>query len=143
MSDYVTFRLDGRDYATRIDAVREVVRLAELVALPGMVAPLAGVLDLRGASLPVVDIRTDRLGSRGDVLVLTTDTADYGFACDAVTAVVDRAALPVESSRVSDSGAMPQYVERVLRGADGPVFLVDLAKMAGDSASLALSSTAP
>ena len=43
MSDYVTFRLDGRDYATRIGAVREVVRMAELVALPGMIAPLAGV----------------------------------------------------------------------------------------------------
>src|SRR5687767_8242948 len=107
MSDYVTFRLDGRDYATRIGAVREVVRMAELVALPGMTAPLAGVLDLRGSSLPVVDIRTERVGQRGDVLVLTTDRAEYGFACDAVTAVVDADALPAEASRVTDSGAMP------------------------------------
>lgn len=138
MSDYVTFRLDGRDYATRIDAVREVVRMAELVDLPGMTAPMAGVLDLRGASLPVIDIRQECRGQRGDVLVLTTDRADYGFACDAVTAVVDRSELPAEQSRVSESGAMPDYVENVLRGSAGPVFLVDLAKMAGDSATAAV-----
>lgn len=140
MSDYVTFRLDGRDYATRIGAVREVVRMAELVALPGMTAPLAGVLDLRGASLPVVDIRQERAGERGDVLVLTTDRAEYGFACDAVTAVVDSSELPAEASRVSESGAMPEYVEQVLRGSEGAVFLVDLARMAGDGATAAITS---
>ena len=139
MSDYVTFQLDGRAYATRIDSVREVVRMAELVALPGMMAPLAGVLDLRGVSLPVVDIRS-ATAERGDVLVLATDEAEYGFACDSVTAVVDRADLPAETSRVARSSALPGYVEHVLRGADGPVFLVDIGRMVGEGAVAALQS---
>jgi purine-binding chemotaxis protein CheW len=138
MSDYVTFRLDGRSYATRLEAVREVVRLAELVSLPGMVAPLSGVLDLRGASLPVVDIRAER--GNGDVLVLAYgDEAAYGFVCDAVDSVVDARTLPPETSRAARA-AMPGYVQRVLRGPDGPVFLVDVNQLAGSGAADALRS---
>jgi chemotaxis signal transduction protein len=129
MSDYVTFRLDGRDFATRIELVREVVRLGALVTLPGMTAPLAGVLDLRGTSLPVVDIRAAGAGP-GDVLVLHDDDATYGFVCDEVCAVVGVEALVPEESRVRE--ALPEYVEAVLRGDAGPVFLVDVRRMAGD-----------
>lgn len=129
MSDYVTFRLDGRDFATRIELVREVVRLDVLVTLPGMTPPLAGVLDLRGVSLPVVDVRAVA-GGPGDVLVLEGDGATYGFVCDAVSAVVGAEALVPEESNVRD--ALPDYVEGVLRGAAGAVFLVDVRRMAGD-----------
>lgn len=126
MSDYVAFRLDGRDLATRIELVREVVRLTELVTLPGMAPPLAGVLDLRGTSLPVVDVRAVP-GGPGDVLVLSEEGREYGFVCDAVAAVVGRDALVEEESTARES--LPDYVEAVLRGAGGPVFLVDVRKM--------------
>lgn len=128
MSDYVAFRLDGRDLATRIELVREVVRLTSLVTLPGMTPPLAGVLDLRGASLPVVDVRAVP-GGPGDVLVLADGEREYGFVCDAVAAVVGRDVLVVEEGTARES--LPPYVEAVLRGSGGPVFLVDVRKMSG------------
>ncbi|MDQ1710966.1 MAG: purine-binding chemotaxis protein CheW [Frankiaceae bacterium] len=127
MSEYVTFRLGDRDFATSIAFVREVVRLTELLTLPGMTPPLAGVLDLRGVSLPVVDIRPAP-GGPGDVLVLHDGERAYGFACDAVSAVVGHDALVAETSSAE---ALPDYVEAVLRGSAGPVFLVDVRRMAG------------
>ncbi|HVE97809.1 MAG TPA: chemotaxis protein CheW [Mycobacteriales bacterium] len=142
MTDYVTFRLDGCDYATRIADVREVVRLAELTRLPGMSAPLAGILDLRGTSLPVLDIRS-REASPGDVLVLNVDGTDYGFACDRVTAVLDTGLLPPEEGGAASGGALPGYVEQVLRGPDGAVFLVDVKAMAGDRALQAARAALP
>jgi purine-binding chemotaxis protein CheW len=129
MSDYVTFSLGGRDFATRIELVREVVRLTELLTLPGMVPPLAGVLDLRGTSLPVVDVRTAP-GTPGDVLVLSDGETTYGFVCDAVSAVVGSESLVPEEGRARD--ALPPYVEQVLRGSAGPVFLVDVRRLSGD-----------
>lgn len=132
MNEYVTFRLDGQAYATRIASVREVVRLAQLAVLPGLTPPIAGVLDLRGVSLPVVDIRAS--GGPGDVLVLSSEDADYGFACDEVLAVVGEDTLVEETSRAAASGTLPPYVETVLRGPDGPVFLVDVDRMAGADA---------
>ena len=123
MSGLVTFRLGERDYATPLSAVCEVVRLERLTDLPGMTPPLAGVLDLRGIALPVLDLR--HAGAvRGDVLVVEGDS--YGVAVDAVQAVVTEGELPPGGSPGAE---LPSYVVAVLRGPDGPVFLVDLARM--------------
>jgi purine-binding chemotaxis protein CheW len=123
----VTFRLGARDYATPLVEVREVVRLQGLADLPAMRPPLAGVLDLRGAALPVLDLRPDRNASRGDVLVVQGDGEPVGVAVDRVRAVVDSGALVPAGG--TDRGVLPDYVVDVLRGPDGPVFLVDLSRM--------------
>jgi len=145
MSDFVTFTLDGCDYATRIDRVREVVRLADLTRLPGMTPPLAGLLDLRGQSLPVLDLRTEPSGV-GDILVLELGGAGVGFACDRVTAVLESALLrPPEGGvdqEASPSGVLPGYVEQVLRGPAGAVFLVDIEAMAREVAPTAARAAA-
>jgi purine-binding chemotaxis protein CheW len=133
----VTFRIGARQYATRLDDVREVVRLQGLADLPGMRPPLAGVVDLRGAALPVLDLRGSGSPDTGDVLVLTgsllaavgggAGEALVGVAVDEVRAVVAARDLPAAGD--GDAGVLPGYVERVLRGPDGVVFLVDLGAM--------------
>ena len=129
----VTFALGSREYATPLQSVREVVRLEGLADLPGMAPPLAGVLDLRGTSLPVLDLRVGATAdTRGDVLVLERGRADgegsVGVAVDRVRAVVAREELP-QAGPGADDGVLPSYVIEVLRGAAGPVFLVDLEQM--------------
>ena len=139
MSGLVTFRLGEQEYATPLADVREVVRLEGLADLPGMTPPLAGVLDLRGTALPVLDLRRAAgPGDRGDVLVLERDAADgtdglvdgstVGVAVDQVRAVVSEADL-APAGTASDEGVLPSYVVEVLRGSAGVVFLVDLARM--------------
>ena len=146
MSGLVTFRLGEREYATPLSDVREVVRLEGLADLPGMTPPLAGVLDLRGTALPVLDLRRGAgPGDRGDVLVLERESTDgseglvdgstVGVAVDEVRAVVTEGELqPAGAS--PDEGVLPSYVVEVLRGSAGVVFLVDLARMV-DSARTA------
>jgi purine-binding chemotaxis protein CheW len=125
-SGLVTFVLGERDYATPLSSIREVVRLEGLADLPGMTPPLAGVLDLRGTALPVLDLRIVA-GVRGDVLVLEGDDGELvGVAVDKVRAVVDE-------DELTDAGQagqeLPSYVVQILRGPSGTVFLVDLPAM--------------
>jgi purine-binding chemotaxis protein CheW len=125
----VTFVLGQREYATPLSSIREVVRLEGLADLPGMTKPLAGVLDLRGTALPVLDLRVGATAeSRGDVLVMEGTSEDnlVGVAVDRVRAVVGADELGAGGS-VGDE--LPTYVVEVLRGAHGPVFLVDLPQM--------------
>jgi purine-binding chemotaxis protein CheW len=134
MIGYVTFMLADRELACRLDDVREVVRLSVLDVLPGMVAPITGLLELRGNPLPVVDLRTgagvgagDGAASRrGDVLVLATGVEAVGVIVDRVTAVRDDDEL-VSHGEDRPSG-LPSYVVEVLRrsGHPAPVLLVDL-----------------
>jgi len=129
MSGLVTFVLGERDYATQLSSVREVVRLEGLADLPGMTPPLAGVLDLRGTALPVLDLRLGTTAdSRGDVLVLESNGPDHlvGVAVDRVQAVVAESDLTASGTATDE---LPSYVVEVLRGARGPVFLVDLPRM--------------
>jgi len=135
----VTFRLGAREYATPLQSVREVVRLEGLADLPGMTAPLVGVLDLRGTALPVLDLRVGAgPASRGDVLVLEQAHADgseglvdgssIGVAVDEVRAVVGPGEL-TSAGASAQEGVLPAYVTEVLRGSGGVVFLVDLVAM--------------
>jgi purine-binding chemotaxis protein CheW len=130
----VTFVLGEREYATPLSSIREVVRLEGLADLPGMTPPLAGVLDLRGTALPVLDLRIGSAtapatgaDARGDVLVLEGDDGQMvGVAVDKVRAVVEQDEL----TEAGDAGQeLPPYVVQILRHAGGPVFLVDLPRM--------------
>ena len=128
-SGLVTFVLGEREYATPLSAIREVVRLGGLADLPGMTAPLAGVLDLRGTALPVLDLRRGVTSeSRGDVLVMEGASEEnlVGVAVDRVRAVVGADELGQGGAAADE---LPSYVLEVLRGAQGPVFLVDLPQM--------------
>lgn len=125
---YVTFRLGDREFATSLDEIREVLRLTGLTVLPGMAAPMAGVIELRGVPVPVMDLRADG-ATGGDVLVLT-DAAGVatGVAVDAVTAVRPPDHLV---STTDPTVGLPGYVVEVLRDTvvGGPVMRVDLRRM--------------
>ena len=127
------FELGGRPFAVPLPAVREIVRMAGVKALPGMAPPMVGVLDLRGYPLPVMDLRDEHASGQGDVLVLdgVNGTEPLGVAVDRVLAVLDEDEL--QASIGTDAGSagtpLPSYVKDVLRDARGPVFLVDVREM--------------
>jgi chemotaxis signal transduction protein len=134
VSSLVTFRLGLREFATSLVSVREVVRLQGLADLPGMTAPTAGVIEVRGVALPVVDLRPDAgPDGPGDVLVMERPSQQQrlvGVAVDQVRAVIDSDEFPLAGAPGGDE-ALPAYVLAVLRGPHGVVFLVDLPTMVG------------
>jgi chemotaxis signal transduction protein len=131
-SGFVTFRIGEREFATALHEVREIVRLEGLAALPGMAPPMAGVIELRGAPLPVMDLRGPdaRAADRGDVVVLAgTETQSTGVAVDSVVAV--RAAGELVPAENATTAGLPDYVVEVLRdvATAAPILRVDLRRM--------------
>jgi purine-binding chemotaxis protein CheW len=53
---HVTFTLMGEEYALQIDHVREIIECDRVTAVPSMPPVVRGVLNLRGAVVPVVDL---------------------------------------------------------------------------------------
>jgi purine-binding chemotaxis protein CheW len=103
------FELAGQQYAVPVKLVHEVASLATLIQLPQAPEALAGILRLRGALLPVVDLRA-RLGlpptapEIGHRIVITAiSTSSIGLVVDAVHGlhtldIVHRSAEPSVSS---------------------------------------------
>ncbi len=103
----VTFDLGGDKYGFRLEEVREILRYQPPVSVPDAPPFVEGVLQIRGAILPVVNLR-GRLG-RGGVLdgerakILVADYGDFriGFVADGI-----REVLQVPMSEVSDPPAI-------------------------------------
>jgi purine-binding chemotaxis protein CheW len=55
-AQYLTFRLGGEEYAVGILQVREILRFEEITRVPAAPPSIRGVLNLRGAVVPVVDL---------------------------------------------------------------------------------------
>lgn len=119
---FVLFELDGRTFATPLDGVREIVRLAGVERLPGMRTPLAGITVVRGTPLPVLDVRAEQ-DATGDVLVVHDEGEQVGVAVDKVIAIAADDELP---ATVDASRALPPYVVGVRRHIRDTVLLVDL-----------------
>ncbi len=91
---FVVFRLKGEEYGVRIDAVQEIVRVpSELTRIPNTPDFIEGVINLRGAVLPVVDQRrrfrmeSVERNDRQRIMVFTLNGVKTGFIVDFVSEV--------------------------------------------------------
>ncbi|MCW2272885.1 chemotaxis protein CheW [Rhodoblastus acidophilus] len=91
---FVVFRLKGEEYGVRIDAVQEIVRVpSELTRIPSTPDFIEGVINLRGAVLPVVDQRrrfrmeSVERNDRQRIMVFTLNGVKTGFIVDFVSEV--------------------------------------------------------
>ncbi|MCL1893115.1 MAG: chemotaxis protein CheW [Holophagaceae bacterium] len=94
-SQYMSFVIDGRTYAIPLSDVAEITPFVELNHMPHMPTDVVGLLDLRGAVLPVISLRT-RMGLpaketyKGDTILLldTQQGARIGILVDQVESVI-------------------------------------------------------
>jgi purine-binding chemotaxis protein CheW len=113
---FVVFRLGRERYGLPVGAVDEIVRTPdELIHVPGAPAHVAGVMNRRGAVLPVVDLHR-RFGlpgapatGRSHVVVLTVGQTRAGLLVDAATGVL---AIPARAI-----GPAPEFASAASSGA--------------------------
>ena len=134
---YVVFHVGATAFSVSVGEVREIVRAARLELLPDAQASYGhgvALVDARGKSVPVVDLRSDR-SRTGDVL-LPMWRHQVGLVVDRVVAVQTPRELVREHDDVP--AALPSYARGVLRPADGgtPVLLItmpDAVELAADA----------
>lgn len=105
-SQYLTFMLGNEAFAIGILAIKEIIEYPELTTVPMMPECIRGVINLRGAVVPVMDLSVRFGRSSQDVTKRTCiviierraegQAEDLGVIVDAVNAVVDIPAADVE-----------------------------------------------
>ncbi|CAE1135850.1 chemotaxis protein CheW [Xanthomonas euroxanthea] len=107
-AQYLTFQLDGEIFAISIVGIREIIQYRAPTPVPSMPACVRGVINLRGAVVPVVDLQA-RLGradsaisKRSCIVILATEQAQgpqvIGVLVDAVNAVIELADQDIEAA---------------------------------------------
>jgi purine-binding chemotaxis protein CheW len=103
---YLTFMLGGEAFAIGILAIKEIIEYGNLTEVPMMPASVRGVINLRGAVVPVMDLQA-RFGrpasavtKRTCIVIVETGAAEdgqvIGVVVDAVNEVLDLPAADIE-----------------------------------------------
>jgi purine-binding chemotaxis protein CheW len=115
----VVFRLDKEEFGVPIESVQEIVRVPdELTHVPRAPAFVEGVINLRGAVLPVLDQRlrlglaTTKRNDKQRIMVFLFDGVRTGFIVDSVTEVlkIPKAAIEIAPQL---SGEQSRLIGRV------------------------------
>ena len=93
-TEYVAFRIGDEEYCIEITLVREIRRWTTATRLPHAPTYLTGVVNLRGAVVPVVDFSA-RLGGpitttteRHTIIIVESDGQTVGLLVDAVSDIL-------------------------------------------------------
>jgi purine-binding chemotaxis protein CheW len=120
--------LGGRPFAVDVAQAREVVVIDAITPVPGAPAPLVGVMNLRGAVLPVVEARpllglpVRGGGGRARALVVADGERRAAVLIERVLGLVAGGELPDDSSERAtplDAGALLAAVRRAWDSAAG------------------------
>jgi purine-binding chemotaxis protein CheW len=128
----VVFRVDGEEYCLTVDAVQEIIRVPEqLVHVPQSLDFVEGLVNLRGAVLPVVDLRARLRLARAErddlqrIVVLIVGGVRTGFVVDSVTEVLKLQVTAIERApELSEEQA--RVISKVANLADGQRMLLIL-----------------
>ena len=110
--DVVTFNADNGLYAVPVSRVQEILDLRPVAAMPNAPAHLLGIIDLRGANIPVVDLRC--LLGRAPA----EDTAQSRILVVQILHEGGRAVIGVKTDRVIEVTALDEPELRPLHEAD-------------------------
>lgn len=127
-AQYLTFMLGGEMFAIGILGVKEILEYGNITNVPMMPAFVRGVINLRGAVVPVVDLsaRFGRHNSdvtqRSCIVIIEADseagTQEVGLMVDAVSAVLE---IPIDEIEPA-----PSFGARIRSD-----FISGMAKVAG------------
>jgi purine-binding chemotaxis protein CheW len=145
-NDLLVFNLGQQHFALPVAQVSTVVRRATLTPLPGAPAELIGLLRLRGALCPVIDIRA-RLGlvvaepHVGECIVLLHTTEfRIGLLVEGIDSVVG--APPIDASGRPALVASGQLIRGVLEVGGRVVATLDAEAAVGQDVRAYLAATA-
>lgn len=138
-NQYLTFSLDGEDFAIEIAKVREVLDYTNVTKVPRAPVFLRGVINLRGSVVPVIDLRVSLKMSAAQKTVdscvvivdVTVDgeTIPMGALADAVQEVVD-----IEESQISPAPTLgtkvnTEFLQGMGKRGDGFLMILDIDKV--------------
>ncbi|WP_374641628.1 chemotaxis protein CheW [Tabrizicola sp.] len=111
--ELVSFRVGGQDFCVDIMAVREIRGWTPATVLPHAPAYILGVINLRGAVVPIVDLAA-RMGlepirpdARHVIVICVVDHQTVGFLVDAVSDI-----LSVRHSLIQPTPAVSSDITR-------------------------------
>lgn len=124
---YLTFMLGGEMFSLSILCIKEIIWYANLTEVPMMPACIRGVINLRGAVVPVLDL-SNRFGKPSTPVVKSTcivivevptavegETQNMGVVVDSVQAVLEIPTSEIEPAPTFGAKIRSEFIEGIAK----------------------------
>jgi purine-binding chemotaxis protein CheW len=124
---YLTFMLGGEMFSIGILSIKEIIWYANLTEVPMMPACIRGVINLRGAVVPVMDL-SNRFGKASTPVVKSTciviievptgangEHQNMGVVVDSVQAVLEIPTSEIEPAPSFGAKIRPDFIEGIAK----------------------------
>lgn len=128
----VTFRIGEEEFGVDILAVQEIIRLMQITPVPRAPVDIAGVINLRGKVIPVVNMRSrfslpaQEPTPQTRIVVMEFEEKIVGFLVDAVSEVLRIPVTTVEDPPPVVAGIGSEYIRGVGKLDERLLILLDL-----------------
>jgi purine-binding chemotaxis protein CheW len=136
---HLAFRLTDEVYAIEILRIREIVEYTLPTPVPMMPPSVRGVINLRGAVVPVIDLAVrfgqcaTGVGKRTCIVIVETEYADsihvLGLLVDGVNAVVEIADDSIEPAPTFGTHVNTEFIAGMARINGRFVIILDIARV--------------
>jgi purine-binding chemotaxis protein CheW len=138
-NQFLTFTLDGEHYAIVVAKVREVLEYARITKLPRTEAFMKGIINLRGAGVPVIDLRLKfglpetSITKDTSIIVMEVEGLGGGVVvgalADAVHEVVEIEPAAIESAPRFGTRLSAEFIKGIGRKDESFVIILDIDKI--------------
>ena len=137
-SQYLTFVLGAEEFALDIRCVREIIQFSRMTTVPLMPEFVRGVINLRGAVVPVIDLQRRfgramaTIGKKTCIIIFETQQEDkevtLGLMVDAVSEVLDIASSHIEPAPDFGTIIHKDFIQGMGKVADGFIVILNPAR---------------
>ncbi|TWC18471.1 MULTISPECIES: chemotaxis protein CheW [unclassified Pseudomonas] len=133
---YLTFTLAGEQFAVGTLSVKEIIEYGRLTGVPMMPPSIRGVINLRGAVVPVIDLgvrfggRQMEIGRRTCIVILEVDQVAerqvIGILVDAVNEVLEIDPAAIEPPPAFGAHVRADFIHGMGKVGDRFIILLDI-----------------
>lgn len=130
--ELVSFRVGGQDFCVDIMSVREIRGWTPATVLPHAPSYILGVINLRGAVVPIVDLAA-RMGlepirpdARHVIVICVVDNQTVGFLVDAVSDILSVKRMLIQPTPAVSSDVTRAFFEGVIAIDQRMLRLIDI-----------------
>jgi len=113
---YLAFFLGAEEFGIPVMAVREIMGMQDITAVPQTPVHVKGVLNLRGRVIPVIDLRLKfgldfvEYGQRTSIIVVKVGEITMGVIVDGVSEVLNLTSAEIEDTPDFGTGISTPYL---------------------------------
>ncbi len=132
---FLTFTVGIEEYGVDIMMVREVKGWTETTRLPSMPEYLRGVLNLRGAIIPIFDLRARLTGKLTEadakhvVIILAVGTRNIGILADTVSDILTINTAEIKAAPQTETRIDERFVSGLIAIENRMVVLLEIDKL--------------